>query len=203
MKTCVALGTASLAAVSAQAKIPQITYQLLGLTSANAGQGIGFGYNPITFAIADTGETPGSVMGRSAYWPGKGFFDQSFIDGDYTGGSNQAEISLGPIAVGNTIGSSTTWSSRDFLSQGLDAYYGIRFDEGGGNYNYGWVEVSTAGNNLTFVAAGVSQTFNASILAGATPVPEPSTNVLLGLAGGGAALVALRRKRAAQTASRK
>ncbi len=206
IKTCIALGTASLAALNAQAIPQQITYKLLGLTSQDDTYYASFSYDPITFAIANTGPyaVNGSVNAISGYYPGKGFFNKSFFSCNTPGGPNQAMVSSSSITLGATIDSSTTWSSQASLNQGLvDTYYGIRFDEGGGNYNYGWVKVKTPGNYVTFVEAGVEQSFNTSVLVGETSaVPEPSTNALLALAGGGAALVALRRKRAAQTASR-
>ena len=82
------------------------------------------------------------------------------------------------------------------IDQGLsNAYYGLKFYAGEGTYNYGWMEVSTPGDDLTFGTAAVETIANTSI--GAGVVPEPSTCALLALAGGAAAVSLLRKKKAA------
>ena len=113
--------------------------------------------------------------------------------------TGSAEITAAPIALGSLIDGSSAWAARVSLNQGLpDLYYGVRFSLGGGNYNYSWLTISTPGTLLDFGNAGVQTTVNAAIAAGDTgAVPEPSTYALLALAGGAAALAALRRKKAA------
>jgi hypothetical protein len=87
-----------------------------------------------------------------------------------------------------------TWGS------GGTGYAALRIDQGGGNYNYGWAEISYTPNGASTTATVTGFAFqgdaNTSILAGAT-VPEPSTCVmaLAGLACGGYSMFR-RRKRA-------
>lgn len=193
--TTVALG-ATAAATTAQAAV---TFQTFNLTSGAIYEGIGIGYNFTTFSLSNTGEQVGSVMARSGYFPGKEFFfSSSFLNGDYRGGSNQAKVSSASVSFGATIDSSLNWSSRINISQGLgDTYYGIRFDNGDGNFSYGWLDLKTPGIDVTFVSAGVEQSLNTGIRAGSTTsIPEPSSaSVFAGLAGGVAALTNLRRRR--------
>jgi hypothetical protein len=195
VRTSIAFGSLAICATHSDAAI---SYQGLNLTSSAAYQGIGFGFNPITFVISNTGEQVGAVMARSAYYPGKGFSGQSYINGDYNGGSNQAQISMISLAADTVISSSLDWNARVYVPQGLsDSYYGIRFNQGAGDYNYGWVKMNTQGNDVNFISAGVETVPNTSILAGATTaVPEVSSS-LLTLAGGAAALMGIRRRKVA------
>jgi hypothetical protein len=117
-------------------------------------------------------------------------------------------VSLQPLTYGTTIDASTSWGGEQtgtsgggfvIIDQGLsNAYYGLKFYASPGVYNYGWMQVSTPGYDLTFGTAAVETIANTSIGAGATgAVPEPSTYALLALAGGAAAVSLLRKKRAA------
>jgi PEP-CTERM motif len=112
-------------------------------------------------------------------------------------------VSLQPLAYGTTIDASTSWGGEQTgyveLGQGLsNAYYGLKFYAGEGTYNYGWMQISTPGTDLTFGTAAVETIANTSIGAGiVAPVPEPSTVALLAMAGGAAALRLLRKKKAA------
>ena len=112
-------------------------------------------------------------------------------------------VSRQPLPYGTTIDASTSWGGEPtsdpsfvLINQGLsNAYYGLKFYAGEGTYNYGWMEVSTPGDDLTFGTAAVETIANTSI--GAGVVPEPSTYALLALAGGAAAVSLLRKKKAA------
>jgi hypothetical protein len=76
---------------------------------------------------------------------------------------------------------------------GTDKYVGLKWEVGGGNFNYGWARMDvTAANNGTATLFGYAyeSTPNTAIAAGA--IPEPTSLALLA-AGGGAA--ALRRRR--------
>ena len=117
-------------------------------------------------------------------------------------------VSLQPLPYGTTIDASTPWGGEQTggsgggfvnIDQGLsNAYYGLKFYASPGVYNYGWMQVSTPGDDLTFGTAAVETIANTSIGAGVTnAVPEPSTYALLALAGGAAAVSLLRKKRAA------
>ena len=114
-------------------------------------------------------------------------------------------VSLQPLPYGTTIDASTPWGGEQTseigggfvdIDQGLsNAYYGLKFYASPGVYNYGWMQVSTPGDDLTFGNIAVETIANTSIGAGA--VPEPSTYALLALAGGAAAVSLLRKKRGA------
>ena len=114
-------------------------------------------------------------------------------------------VSLQPLAYGTTIDASTSWGGEQTgyveLDQGLsNAYYGLKFYASPGVYNYGWMQVSTPGYDLTFGTAAVEMISNTSIGAGAggtSGVPEPSTLAMMALAGGAVALRLLRKKKAA------
>jgi hypothetical protein len=116
-------------------------------------------------------------------------------------------VSLQPLAYGTTIDANTQWGGEQSggeggglvrIDRGLsNAYYGLKFYAGEGTYNYGWMEVSTPGDDLTFGTAAVETIANTSIGAGVVAVPEPSTVALLAMAGGAAALRLLRKKKAA------
>jgi len=116
-------------------------------------------------------------------------------------------VSLQPLTYGTTIDANTPWGGEYggeergfvYIDQGLsNAYYGLKFYAGEGTYNYGWMEVSTPGDDLTFGTAAVETIANTSIGAGVTnAVPEPSTFAMMALAGGAVALRLLRKKKAA------
>jgi hypothetical protein len=86
-------------------------------------------------------------------------------------------VSLQPLTYGTTIDASTPWGGEQTgesgggyvrIDQGLsNAYYGLKFYASPGVYNYGWMEVSTPGYDLTFGNAAVETTANTSIGAGA------------------------------------
>ena len=119
-------------------------------------------------------------------------------------------VSLQPLPYGTTIDASTPWGGEENseigggfveIDQGLsNAYYGLKFYASPGVYNYGWMQVSTPGYDLTFGNIAVETIANASIGAGAggtSAVPEPSTFAMMALAGGAVALRLLRKKKAA------
>ena len=120
-------------------------------------------------------------------------------------------VSLQPLPYGTTIDASTPWGGEQTstsgggdvdIDQGLsNAYYGLKFYASPGVYNYGWMQVSTPGYDLTFGTAAVETIANTSIGAGtggASAVPEPGTWAAAALlSGGAAALRILRKKKAA------
>ncbi|MEI8039167.1 MAG: hypothetical protein WCJ14_12325 [Verrucomicrobiota bacterium] len=82
---------------------------------------------------------------------------------------------------------------------GANYFTGLRYDLGGGNYDYGWVNYSTNADStaITLLGAAFNTTANESILAGQTTVatvPEPSA-YLIGSVFGGLALLRRRASR--------
>ena len=144
----------------------------------------------------------GLPTGKEGQSPSRISYDQAINDP-----GTWSFVSLQPLPYGTTIDASTPWGGEQTstsgggfveIDQGLsNAYYGLKFYASPGVYNYGWMEVSTPGYDLTFGNAAVETIANTSIGAGVVTVPEPSTVALLAMAGGAAALRLLRKKKAA------
>jgi hypothetical protein len=157
------------------------------------------------------GEELGTLTGFSGLPVGKEGPSPSRIS--YTAAINFPStwsfVSLQPLTYGTTIDANTPWGGEEvaeesgyvYIDKGLsNAYYGLKFYASPGVYNYGWMQVSTPGDDLTFGNIAVETTANTSIGAGAggtSGVPEPSTFAMMALAGGAVALRLLRKKRAA------
>jgi len=79
-------------------------------------------------------------------------------------------------------------------------YFGLIYEAGGGNYNYGWANLSFDASSLiaTMNSAAMQTTENQSIVvgAGAAPIPEPGTWAAMAIFAGGAAYAGWRRRRA-------
>ena len=107
---------------------------------------------------------------------------------------------LASLNYGDTISSSSLFAAFPYAelgstpgwTSGINTYIGLRIDAGGGNYNYGWANL-TAFMNTSFTVTGFAfeDQVNTAILAGATgsaAVPEPgqvaaSLLLLTGVAG--------------------
>ncbi len=156
------------------------------------------------------GDTLGTLTGYSGLSTGKGSSGRGRITYEVVNNvpATWSFVSLQPLPYGTTIDASTPWGGEQTsgegggfvrIDQGLsNAYYGLKFYAGEGTYNYGWMQVSTPGYDLTFGNVAIETIANTSLGAGlVAPVPEPSTVALLAMAGGAAALRLLRKKRAA------
>lgn len=94
-------------------------------------------------------------------------YSDLFFDGNFT---------LSPLALGTPINSTTSFSSSDSTVP-LSGYYGFSLNLGGGNYDYGWLNLS--GSDYTVLSEALNLTPNQSIQAGqTTAVPEPSSYAL-------------------------
>jgi hypothetical protein len=160
-----------------------------------------------------SGDTLGTLTGYSGLPTGKGRPRPSTITYEVVNNvpATWSFVSLQPLTYGTTIDASTPWGGEQTsgsgggyveLVQGLsNAYYGLKFYASPGVYNYGWMQVSTPGSDLTFGTAAVETIANTSIGAGtggASAVPEPGTWAAAALlSGGAAALRILRKKKAA------
>jgi len=131
--------------------------------------------------------------GISALVGGKfGLFLDYRILGDNSG------IAVGPLAANSLIGPSSDW--RPNYGPANSGYFGARFLAGGSDWNYGWVQVTTTSNTITFGLASVETTLNTPILAGAVAsgVPEidpASAGSAASLVAGVLAIVEQRRRR--------
>ena len=121
----------------------------------------------------------------------------------YTFGSIWTQVSANRIIAldyGDTISSGATFAygriatpgTTPGWTNGVDTYFGLRLDAGGGNYNYGWMNVNVIQNtSSTINSFAFEDQVNTAILAGATSsaaVPEPgqvaaSLLLLTGVAG--------------------
>ena len=136
-----------------------------------------------------------NIGGTNLY---NGFGNQS-VEWGLGGGSFVPNLTYGSTIDSLAI---TSWSNGyGYLVQGgsgywvggANAYAPLRINQGGGNYNYGWVAINydTLGPTATITGFAFEDQVNTTILAGATvsaAVPEPgqvaaSLLLLTGIAG--------------------
>ena len=204
-----ALGAGALGGYDAKAAIITST---LNDTSYNTLSSIYFSFKNGVISHGDGMGSygPGTLNGVSGWPAGKGSPRSSLIslDAVVDDPGTWSFVSLQPLPYGTTIDASTPWGGEQtstsgggyvLIDQGLsNAYYGLKFYASPGIYNYGWMQVSTPGYDLTFGNAAIEAIANTSIGAGGTSAaPEPSTFAMMALTGGAAALRLLRKKRAA------
>lgn len=176
------------------------------LNETTAGQPIGFGFNN----GAITSDYNYGIDGR---W--SSFYDRfsgtytfgsiGFTMGQYNG-SKFSDMGSIPLSFGTTIDSSLSftggngWSSD--VCNNTSGYWGVAFNQGDGNFNYGWVQVQVNDSGMTFGEAAVNTTLNEAIVAGdigsTAAVPEPSqVAASLLLAAGIAGFVIVKRRKEA------
>jgi len=144
---------------------------------------------------------------------GNGFQYDTFwghrMNGDDQGGGAKV-VNGGPLALNTPIDSASAWTGEWFVSNDNPApdqngYFGVRFSNGSGGWNYGWVDVQFLGNATRFGMAAVETTLNTPILAGQTSaVPEidpASAGSAMSLVAGVLAMVEQRRRRRAVPAT--
>ena len=195
-KTIVALAlVAGLTSFAGSAKASVIT---ANLNEFNDGSSfIGFGYNNGVINVSSSDGIFGSwnpaVVKRGDIIPASGTIGiqdgQNAGDGYYNGSNT-------PLQYGALIDELLTYQTGGSLgvNESTGGYWAARFDAGGGNFNYGYVQVDVTSSGMTFGMAGVETTPNLAITAGA--VPEPSTYALLGIGAIGLLMV-LRKKKTA------
>ena len=118
----------------------------------------------------------------------------------------QSFYGVEPLAFGATIDSSWNWGGTGSAYvgggspwvSGASTYVGLRMDAGGGDYNYGWVNLTfTVNNGAVVTGFAFEDQVNTAILAGNTgaAVPEPGTWAAAALLAGGATFLRWRRRR--------
>jgi hypothetical protein len=107
---------------------------------------------------------------------------------------NPYRVTAAPFAPGDSVGPAATWVvNGGTLTSGN--YVGLRIDQGAGSYNYGYAKYSLNDTSMTLESVAFETDYDTPIVI-PTAIPEPSA-ALLGLAGGAAALVGIRRRKAA------
>ena len=187
---------AGLTSFAGSAKAAVITTNLNQFTSDNSR--IGFGYNNgvITSDYSDGIDgrwQPAFFMPPMFSIPARGAIGfsggQSAGDGYYNGGN--APLQYGAL-INELVSYQTNGPSNIGVNVSTGGYWAVKFNAGGGNFNYGYVQVDVTSSGMTFGMAGVETTPNVAITAGA--VPEPSALSLLAIGLGGLAM--MRRRRA-------
>ena len=183
LQSTLVLGATALCAANTQAAI--VVNNFNRTLTRGWSDGVYFSYDALNQTIVEEGETIDFNF-SAGFWSGKGVFIQS---------RNAANnVAISPFAPGASIGAAATWSDNGGnVTSGN--YVGLRVDQGSGNYNYGYAKYSFSDTSMKLESVVFETTANNSITTPAA-IPEPSA-ALLGLAGGAAALVGIRRRKAA------
>ncbi len=170
--TASAIGTTDAAVVYFDVNPDQTIPNATGITFGNINLVTG------TYSLNDS-TTPSFLLGSSGSGPE---FVGYQIEAAALGGYYTYQF-----AAGTPISGALTFTSAPgtpaYWGPGDSGYLGLRIDLGGGNYNYGWAQVSVAdpASSITITGFAFEGEPNTPIEAGA--VPEPSTYALLALAG--------------------
>jgi len=195
-KTILALAlVAGLTSFAGNAKANIINANLNETTSS---QPIGFGFNngaitsDYNYGIDGGWENYDEPMGIIGFTYGQ------YNGSKYYGGG------MNPLSFGTRIDSSLALEGGNYWATGVNnntsGYWGVAFNQGDGNFNYGWVQVQVNDTGMTFGKAAVNTTLNQEIAAGDTgstaAVPEPSqVAASLLLAAGIAGFVIVKRRK--------
>jgi hypothetical protein len=196
-KTILALALAAgLTSFAGSAKAAVVTANLNQFTDGSSY--IGFGYNNGVINSnyndgIDGRWQPGMFMPPFFVTPAVGRIGfsngQNAGDGYYSAGNTALQYGA---LIDEFLGYAD--NGLGVVNQSTGGYWAVKFNAGGGNFNYGYVQVDVTDRGMTFGMAGVETTQNVAITAGA--VPEPSTYALLGIGAMGLLLV-LRKKKTA------
>ena len=106
-------------------------------------------------------------------------------------------VTSGPLAKDTLLDSGASLGGNNYYlptyNSSSSAYWGLAYAIGGGNFNYGWVQLSydASTTTATFLGAAINTTPNQSILVGQVPEPSGFSLLVVGLSG----LSILRRRR--------
>ena len=196
-KTILALAlVAGLTSFAGSAKAAVITLNLNQFTDGSSP--IGFGYNNGVITSDYNDGIDGSWQPPSFMFPDFSFPARGTIGIQYgqNAGDGYYASSNTPLQYGDLIDALLSYGTGGNVgvNSSTGGYWAARFNAGGGNFNYGYVQVDVTSSGMTFGMAGVETTPNVAITAGA--VPEPSTYALLGIGAIGLLMV-LRKKKTA------
>ncbi len=96
-------------------------------------------------------------------------------------GAAPYQVTLNQILFGDSVRSEQLFvDGKDIVAETItDQYFGIRFDAGDGNFNYGWINISSInavdGGRINALAFNTIP--NADITAGATSAPPPGVDL--------------------------
>jgi hypothetical protein len=180
LQSTLVLGATALCAANTQAAV--VVNNFNRTVTSGWSDGVYFSYDALNQTIVEEGDL-NNFNFSAAFWLGKGANFQS---------ENVLYVlANAPFAPGASVGSEATWTTYANFTSGN--YVGLQVDQGSGNYNYGYAKYSVNDTSLTLESVAFETEFNTAIV---TPIPEPSAS-LLGLAGGAAALLGIRRRKAA------
>ncbi len=121
--------------------------------------------------------------------------------GLYSFNGTSYEPTSAKVAYGSLIDSNSLFTTSKVVPNQTAAadhvYYGIRADAGSGHFYYGWIQLSEPKPATTVTINGIAfeSAPDRAIAAGSiASVPEPGTLVLFSMAGGAAAIAALRKR---------
>lgn len=220
LKTYLAAGVGSTATLSTQAEAAIVYFdvnpdQVFGITSSlNFG---GINLNTGAYTLNDTSGTTfglnfsgyeGALFGDlnplgNVEWGYSGSYVERLTGAASISGSSLWSWAAAPAAVllGGYVGADGNWGVSG-PGDSNTGYAPLRIDAGGGNYHYGWAEITTEAGNIysppylgtvdvTVTGFAFNTTVNQAIEAGAIPEPSALAYLLLG----GSAFAFSRRRR--------
>jgi len=184
LQTTLALGATALCAPNTQAAVVMTNVNFEG----SAGKQVSFRYEILSGSILTDFNNGTSIA--SNVTTGKAGTDRRMQ-------STFGNMISGRVSLGSSVGPTNSWFSSLGVTPSNSGYWGVRVSRIGmgdsTSWHYGFAEISQTATGIKVGLVGFETTPNTAI----TVVPEPSSSMLLGLAGGAAALLGIRRRKAA------
>jgi hypothetical protein len=206
LKPALAFGAVALCATSSQAGIVSTNVDF----TTTPDSAFSVNYSGGDFIISSGQSSSGLFFFQAPISAGKsGYFNDTTINGGIT------YVTSALLSPGTVVGPASSWTGATFLTTAdanlSNVYLGfeVPMSSGSHNYMYGYVQLSTGANyipgnsggfdnnggpDITVTQIALDTTLNEPVT---TPVPEPSSLALLGLAGGVAAMLRRRKTRTA------